>query len=102
MAVETGDTLTLTPAEVEAMHWEQVTSSNVAAVAHQLAPHLEATGNLFVRFHNGGLYRYDSVPRGDYTALLEANRNSESVGQLLHDTVKTMCVVHPVEVAGSP
>lgn len=49
---------------------------------------LQAVGydgfNLFVRFNNGKLYRYDNVPEMEYSAL----RASDSVGRYLNSMIK--------------
>lgn len=50
---------------MEPVTYTPVESSNVAAVAWH-------GGDLFVRFHSGGTYRYEGVPRGVFESLLAA------------------------------
>lgn len=66
-----------------------VTSSNVAAVGHRGT-------DLFVRFRNGGLYRYEAVPAEVFRRLLAA----ESPGKFLNAEVKPFHVCRKLE--GTP
>lgn len=45
---------------------------------------------LFVEFKNGALYEYKEVPFKVFKNLKNANKNSESVGKLFNDTVKSV------------
>ena len=48
-------------------HMELVTSSNVAAIGYE-----DDTRCLFVRFNDGGLYRYEGVSLETYQAFMSA------------------------------
>lgn len=61
------------------MNFSPVTSSNVAAVAHD-----PATNTLHVKFKNGGTYAYHGVTADEHHALLHA----PSVGAHLHHHIK--------------
>ena len=54
-----------------------VISSNLSSIGYE-------DGNLIVKFHNGGLYRYYDVPVGIYNDLMGA----PSKGQYLHYKIK--------------
>lgn len=59
------------------MQYTKVVSSNVDEIAHD-------GHDLFVRFKNGGLYKYRGVPRSVFERMLKA----ESVGKFLNAEVK--------------
>jgi len=59
------------------MNWIPVTSSNVAAIAHE-------RGNLYVRFKSGGEYEYLGVAKTHFDGLLSA----ASVGTYLNAYIK--------------
>lgn len=69
------------------MLFQSVTSSNIKAVAHD-------GEDLYIQFNYGGTYRYDSVPRSVFDALLVA----ESVGKFFHTDIKPN---YPYTVVGS-
>lgn len=98
--MKTGDPIDMTTVEVAALKWQAVpSSSNVQEIAHQHGASTGDLGNLFVRFRNGGIYRYDKVPAGDHVALLEADRDiTGSVGRLLNSTVKTTNEAHIIRI----
>jgi hypothetical protein len=62
-----------------------VESSNVASVGY-----LEETKEIFVKFLNGGVYKYKDAPKETFDALLTA----DSVGCYLNKKVKN---VYPYE-----
>lgn len=68
MAVSTAD-----------LDWIPVSSSNVAAIAWN-----EDFKRLFVRFHSGSTYFYDSVERATFYAF----RNAPSKGQFVDRVLK--------------
>lgn len=59
------------------VEYQDVESSNVAAVGHNM-------GDLYVKFKNGSEYKYDNVPESEYQALLSA----ASVGKYLNSNIK--------------
>lgn len=61
------------------LKWTGVQSSNIRSLAYH-----EPTRTLAVKFHNGSLYSYDSVPMDVYDELL----NAPSVGQFFARTIK--------------
>ena len=65
--------------EMFLLEWQGVSSSNVAAVAYS-----QDFARLWVRFHNGGVYTYHSVPESVYSGLVSA----ASVGGYLARHVK--------------
>ena len=73
--------------EVEAWDWQDVRSSNVAAIAFVESDD-EDHGRLAVRFRDGARYVYDAVPRTHFEALRSADVDPQaSVGGLLHRTI---------------
>lgn len=48
------------------MQMISVDSSNLSSVGYE-------NGNLYIRFHHGGLYCYHNVPEDIYRGLLSAN-----------------------------
>ncbi len=62
------------------MNFVSVTSSNIAAVAH------DGASTLHIRFNDGSVYRYTGVPAGVYQALL--NPPGGSVGKYFHAHVR--------------
>lgn len=71
--------------------WEDVESSNIVAVSY-------AGGDLYIRFKDGGAYRYDRVPQDVYDALWEA----ESIGKYFHQAIKGKYAANQVESADTP
>lgn len=59
--------------------WTDVDSSNVESVAYD-----DDTQIMGVKFHNGGLYAYETIEMDVYVGLVHA----ESVGKYLHNVVK--------------
>ena len=64
--------------------WTPVKSSNIAAMKLE-------TGELFVKFLNGGIYSYADVALTKFEELVGA----ESVGRAFHKLVKTQADLHP-------
>ncbi len=54
----------------------QVQSSNISAIGYE-------QGNLIVKFHSGGLYRYYNVPFNVYDGFIHAT----SHGRYLHNYI---------------
>lgn len=73
------------------LNWSDVESSNLAAVAYQ-------ANELFVRFKNGNVFRYDRVPAAIYDGLLGA----ESKGQYFNAEIKGKYASNQVASADSP
>jgi hypothetical protein len=71
------DPLVLSPAQVESLPWVAVDSTNIARVAYR-------GSDLFIQFNSGSLYRYQDVPSGTATRLVEAN----SVGSMFNKIIK--------------
>lgn len=67
--------------KIEQIAWTEVESGNVKQVAYH--PESET---LMVRFHNGGLYSYDSADETTFVGLLSA----ASVGRYLNNVVKVL------------
>jgi KTSC domain len=64
-----------------AIQWQPVKSSNIGAVAFD-----DQTGTLHVKFKgDSGVYTYAGVPKDIYAKMVSG---SESVGKLLHTSVK--------------
>jgi len=64
--------------------WEEVTSSNVDAVAFD-----EQADTIAVRFLSGGLYSYEiHHPAMPSQEIYSGLRNAESVGSYLHNVIK--------------
>ena len=60
------------------LEWTTVESSNINALAM-------SQGNLYVRFHNGGVYEYSGVPDTIFDELVSA----ESVGGTFHKLIRS-------------
>jgi hypothetical protein len=67
----------------ENVHWDWVTSSNVMAIAYNAE-----CRQLYVRFQNGGIYRYDGVKPDEFHAF----RGASSIGGFLHARIKSKYV----------
>lgn len=65
---------------------EFISSSNIDAVAYSL-------GNLFIRFHSGGVYSYDKVPFAIYDGI----RTAESAGKFFHRFIKGQYEYHKLD-----
>lgn len=66
-----------TPSTVFTVNMISVESSNIESVGWQ-------RNQLFVRFHNGGEYKYSNVPESLFHDMLAA----DSKGKFLHEHVK--------------
>lgn len=79
---------TMTPAQLSALPWEKVESSNLESIAYQ-------EGALYVRFANEAVYCYE-VPREEsYDHLIEAERDPQaSVGKAFHLHLRKAGVTH--------
>jgi len=62
---------------LERLKMVMVSSSNIMSVGY-------LQGQLYVRFKNGGLYRYDNVPNELYWRM----RRASSVGRFFHRFIK--------------
>lgn len=62
----------------QTFQWREVDSSNVAKIAY-------SSGDMFVTFKNGGVYRYFGVPSTTYASMC---RGDLSVGRFLNAHVK--------------
>lgn len=49
-----------------------VESSNIAAIGFELGDPEYATGEMYVQFKTGGVFRFDAVPQEKYEAFLSA------------------------------
>lgn len=66
------------------MNWNKVESSNIEALAYE-------GDQLFVKFHNGRVYSYESVTIDTFSFLLKA----ESVGRTFNQTIKVNPTIYP-------
>lgn len=64
--------------------WKPVTSSNIAALAHE-------GSHMFVKFLNGTVYSYENVPQEIFEEILE----SDSIGKAFNAKVKSQSSVYP-------
>lgn len=64
------------------MEMKTVASSNIHSVGWEASP--KGKGNLFVKFHHGGEYRYEGVPEDVFRSLLR----SSSVGSYFANNVR--------------
>lgn len=66
----------------------QVSSSNVAELGYD-----EDNKIVYVRFHNGSLYKYNNVPSWEYEALY----NAPSIGSYLNRNFKNVYAYERIE-----
>jgi hypothetical protein len=63
--------------KIQGLHWQNVTSSNIEALAHH-------DGTMYVRFHGGAVYEYEGVSQATFERVATAG----SVGRAFHENVK--------------
>ena len=81
-------TLPVAEAAVRGWDWQEVRSSNVAAIAFVESEGDADIGQLAVEFADGARYLYDEVPRAHFEALRAADVDPKaSVGGLLHRSI---------------
>lgn len=64
---------------IQSLDWDQVDSSNVAAVAYD-----KDFRRLFVQYKNGQVVAYEDIPVSVWKAMM----NAESIGEFVYDDIR--------------